>query len=256
MTVHLIIPDQHAQPDVPNAHASLIGHLINSIHPDVVINIGDAADMPSLCSYDRGTRAFEGRRYKRDISAAIEYQDRLWAPVKKQKKKMPRRVLLIGNHEQRIVKATQISPELEGTIGLGDLQYEQYYDQVVPYVGATPGIIAIDGVEYAHYFVSGVMGRPIGGLHPAASLLSTRHVSSTCGHLHLADYSIRNAGESAKIMGCFAGCYQDFDPEFAGVSAKLWWSGVVVKRFVNAGEYDIQFISLNSLKEAFKNETD
>lgn len=253
MITHLVIPDQHAHPDYHNERAFLIGHLIASIKPNVVINIGDGADMPSLSSYDKGTRGYEGRRYGHDIDAAVDFQDRLWDPVRRQKRKKPHRVYLIGNHEQRIEKATQTSPELHGTIGLSDLQLDSYYDTIVPYQGNTPGIINIDGVDYAHFFVSGVMGRPISGEHPATSLLTKRFASSTCGHLHLADYSIRTAGSDKKIMGCFTGMFMDYTPAYAGNVANLWWSGVIVKRFHNAGEYDVQFISIDTLRKAFKN---
>ena len=64
---HLIIPDPHAHPDFHNERADWLGKLIKYLKPDVVINIGDAADMPSLCSYDKCTRAFGVRSYRKDI---------------------------------------------------------------------------------------------------------------------------------------------------------------------------------------------
>jgi hypothetical protein len=62
MTTHLVIPDQHAHPDFHNKRADWLGQLIKELRPDVVINIGDAADMPSLSSYDKGTKGFQGRK--------------------------------------------------------------------------------------------------------------------------------------------------------------------------------------------------
>jgi hypothetical protein len=38
--------------------------------PDVIVQIGDWADMPSLSLYDKGKRCYEGRRYVKDIDAA------------------------------------------------------------------------------------------------------------------------------------------------------------------------------------------
>jgi hypothetical protein len=39
--------------------------------PDVVVNIGDFADMPSLSTHDKvGSKYFEGKRYKDDIAFA------------------------------------------------------------------------------------------------------------------------------------------------------------------------------------------
>lgn len=253
MTTHLVIPDSHAHPNHNNDRADWLAQLIIDIRPDVVVHIGDSADMPSLSSYDKGKRGFIGRTYRRDIEAHLEFQDRLWSPVRGRKKRLPRTVFCIGNHEQRIHKALDLSPELVGTIGFEDLQLRQWYDDVVPYEGSTPGVIEVDGIEYAHYFISGVMGRPIGGQHPAYSLISRRHVSSTCGHSHLADLHYDTAGSNRKVMGAVAGCYQDYHADWAGESNKLWWRGVLVKHNVEGGTYDPQWISIEALKREYAN---
>ena len=88
--VHLVVPDSHAHPDYSNERYDWLAELILDIKPDVVIDIGDWFDMPSLCSYDRGTKGFEGRRYQKDIAAGIEAQDRMLTRLRKQKKKLPR----------------------------------------------------------------------------------------------------------------------------------------------------------------------
>jgi hypothetical protein len=179
---HLIIPDPHAHWRHDNSRAELLANLIIDVRPDVVINMGDQWDMPSLSSYDKGLRSFQGRTYQADIAAGLDFSDRLWTPVKARKKKLPRRVFLIGNHEQRIDRALELSPELQGTVAYSDLELEKDYDEVVPYTGKnTPGIIEIDGITYAHYLVSGVLGRPISGEHPAYTLLSKQFTSCTVG---------------------------------------------------------------------------
>lgn len=253
MSTHLIIPDYHAKPGDDNRRADWLAKLIIDVKPDVVVNIGDQADMPSLCSYDRSTRAFVGRTYSDDIAAHNEAQERIWEPVRRRKKKLPRSVFLIGNHEQRINKALDASHELEGTISLNDLDLDTYYDDVVPYTGNTPGSIAIDGIVYAHYFISGVMGRPVGGTHPAHSLISKLHHSCTSGHLHLADWSTTTTVLGNRVQGLFCGTYQEVEPEtsWAGAASSLWWNGVVVKRNVDRGNYDLQMISIDTMKKEY-----
>ena len=108
MKVHLVIPDAHAHPDHPNNRADYVGRLIAELKPDVVVDLGDTADFPSLSSYDKGKRSFAGRSYRRDIDSHNEYQDRLWHPIKRAKRRMPLRVRLIGNHEQRIDRVLDI----------------------------------------------------------------------------------------------------------------------------------------------------
>jgi hypothetical protein len=102
---HVILPDPHAKPGVSNRRAEWAGKFINDIRPDTVVSLGDVCDFESLCSYDKGRKSFQGRTYKADIDAHSDFQDRLWSVVRKAKKRLPRRITLIGNHEQRITRA-------------------------------------------------------------------------------------------------------------------------------------------------------
>lgn len=249
---HLVIPDTHAHYKYNNKRAEYLGRFIAELKPDVVIHLGDSADMPSLAGFDKGKKSFQGRTYRADIDAHLDFQDKLWNEVRKTKKKLPYRVMLEGNHEHRITRAIELQPELEGTIGLSDLQVSRYYDHFVPYDGGTPGVFKVDGVHYAHYFISGVMGRAISGEHPAYSLLTKQYTSCTAGHLHLLDHSIRTNADGSKIHGLLAGVYQDYESDWAGEANKLWWRGVVLKRNVDGrGNYDPAFISLEYLKKHY-----
>lgn len=251
---HLVIPDQHAHPDFDNSRADLLGKLIKDIKPDVVINLGDAADLASLSSYDKGKASFHGRNYEKDINAHLDFQDRMWYPIKKSKKKQPYRIVLEGNHEYRIKRAIDLSPELEGErfgVSFKDLAFGDYYHEVVEYNGGTPGIYTIDGVSYAHYFITGVSGRPIGGEHHAYSLLTKNFTSCTCGHSHTVDWAVRTTTDGEKIMGCVAGVYQDYQSGWAGHINDYWWSGVVLKKGVDNGNYSPQFISLEQLRKEY-----
>lgn len=248
---HLILPDPHAHPNFNNDRAVWVGALIRDIKPDVVVVLGDTADMPSLSAYDKGKRSFIGRTYRADINAHADFQDRLWTTVKKGKKKLPRRATLLGNHENRIERAIDIQPELDGTISLNDLQLEDYYDDIIHYTGRTPGSISIDGVHYSHFMVSGNMGQPIAGEHPAYTILSKHHASCTVGHSHVYDACNRATADGRKIYGLVAGCYIDYRPDWAGDVSRLWWSGCFVKRGVERGQYDLECISINRLRKEY-----
>jgi hypothetical protein len=78
---HLVIPDPHAHFQHHNKRAEWLGKLILDIKPDAVINIGDTWDMPSLSHYDKGRKGFQGRTYRADIDAGIDFNDRLWSTV-------------------------------------------------------------------------------------------------------------------------------------------------------------------------------
>ena len=103
--------------------------------PECVVCLGDLADLPSLSSYDRGTKGFEGRRYKKDIQSAVEAQELLFEEMNRfnarkrrngKKQYRPRLVMCLGNHEDRITRATNSQAELDGAIGIKDLQYEGF----------------------------------------------------------------------------------------------------------------------------------
>ena len=247
----LVIPDQHAHPKYHNERAVWLGKFIRDVKPDLVVNMGDGADMPSLCSYDKGKKSFQGRTYKQDIDSHLDFQDRVWSTVREGKKKLPRRVYLHGNHENRIARAIELQPELEGTISFDDLELSEWYDTIVPYSGSTPGSVFIEGVRFAHYIVSGTMGRPISGEHHAHSLLTKTHNSCVVAHSHCFDYCVRTKGDGKKILGLVAGCYQDYDSDFAGGANLYWDRGLFLLNNLVDGTYDLQTVSLTKLKEEY-----
>ena len=251
MTTHLVIPDQHVHPDHNNDRFEWLGRLIIDLRPDVVINMGDMADMPSLSSYDKGTTSFEGKRYSKDVASVFDAHQRVISPLRKTKKKMPRMVFTIGNHEQRINKVVNADSRLEGTVGMKDLLLEEWGWEVYPFLEP----VIIDGIAYAHYFTSGVMGRPIGGENPAKSLLNKQHMSATAGHTHTLDFaSTVNAGGS-RLMGLVCGAYVDYPSSWNNAQSEaLWWSGVVIKRNVDKGTYDPQFVSIETLRKEYSND--
>lgn len=251
--IHLIVGDTHAHPDYDNSRADLLAGLINDLRPDVYVHIGDSADMASLSTYDRGLSYFVGRNYKDDVNAHLEFEDRVWGPVRRQKKKLPYRVFCIGNHEDRISRALSKSPELTGAISMKDLQLETFYDTVVPYEGhGTPGVIDVDGVDYAHYVVAGISGRPLASVHQGFQLLQKRHKSTTVGHSHVFSYDVQKYQKgNSTLHGLSLPCFVDYPVSWAGNVTDLWSRGVVIKRGVENGNYDMEFISMNRLKEIY-----
>lgn len=247
---HLIIPDAHATPGHSLDRFKWLGKVIRAEAPDVVISMGDWADMASLSLYDVGKKSFEGQRYVLDVDAARTSQDYMFNEVAKMTKK-PRFIQLEGNHEHRIERATNDDPKLDGLLSISDLQYENYGWELVRYRGSTPGVIVVDGIAYAHYFTSGVMGRPVSGVKPAYTLLQKQHMSCTAGHTHVFDMAIQTTADDRKIMGCVAGVYTDEELSYAGNSNDLWWRGLLLKEYVNEGTYDMRQISLHSIKKDF-----
>jgi hypothetical protein len=258
MKTHLVIPDSHAKPDVVNHRFELLGRLIVDIQPDVIVNIGDMADMESLCSYDKGTKSFEGRRYKADVDAVIDAQTRMFLATKihnenqrrnKKKKYTPELHMCLGNHENRINRVVEHQPELDGTIGVEDLQYAEFGWVVHPFMSP----VSIDGILYSHYFTSGIMGKAISGVHIGHTLIQKKFKSCTQGHSHILDYKLATAGDGTRLQGLSVGCFLEKDQyeSYAGEESNaMWWRGVVVKHITTNG-YDPEFISIERLEEMY-----
>lgn len=184
MSKILVLPDVQAKPGTDFTYLNKIGRYMVDKKPDTVVCLGDFADMPSLSSYDQGKKSFEGRRYIADIEAAKDamcaFLSPLWefnAKAKKNKEKQyhPRMVLTLGNHENRINRAVNDDPKLEGVLSVDALGYEGMGWEVVPFLD----VIVIDGVAFSHYFVTGLMGRPVTS---AAACLTKKHQSVIQGH--------------------------------------------------------------------------
>ena len=88
MKKHLVIGDTQVKPGISISYLTWIGRYIVDKQPDVIVMIGDFADMPSLSSYDVGKKSFEGRTYKADIKAAHKGMDALLTPMRELNKRL------------------------------------------------------------------------------------------------------------------------------------------------------------------------
>ena len=227
-----------------------IGQYIVDRQPDVIVNIGDFADMPSLSSWDRGKKAFEGRRVIEDIKAVHRGMDALMKPLadhNKRKKlwreKMyrPQLVMTLGNHEDRINRAVEGSAEYEGFLSIDQLEYEKHGWEVVPFKETK----VIDGIAYSHYFYNPMTGRPLGG--QCATRLKTIGHSFSMGHQQTLDYATRFLSNGQQQCGLVAGaCYLHHE-DYKGAQGNYHWRGVIVKHQVKDGAYDPMFVSLDFL---------
>lgn len=243
---HLIIGDSHSDPAVPNDRFDWLGKLIADVRPDVVVDIGDQADMGSLSHYDEGKRSSEGRRYQKDINHSIDARERINHQLRGLAKR-PRRIVTLGNHEYRIVKATDNDPKLDGFMSTSDLRVEELgweqFDFGVP--------AFVDGIGYCHYFPSGINGRPVGGMHLASALIRLGLMSGVQGHSHTFDYAERTRSDGMKVLGMSVGCYFDHFMEWAGASNSIYWRGIVVLRDIVDGYGQVEKISIDSIRREY-----
>ena len=249
MSVHLVIPDVQAKPGIDFTYLENIGKYMVEKKPDVVVCIGDFADMPSLSSYDKGKKSFEGRRYLNDIQASHEAMSALLEPLynfnynaKRNGKKQyrPKMVLTMGNHEYRIDRAVNLQPELEGVLDTEHLKYKEFGWEVHPFLE----VVHIDGVAYSHYFTSGVLGRPVTS---SRALLTKKHQSCVMGHVQTMALSTDYRADGTPILGLFAGCCYEHDEDYLGPQGNAHFRGIHMLYEVNNGSFYHHAVTLNYL---------
>lgn len=242
---HLVIGDAHAKPGQDLSRFTWLGRMIAELRPDVVVNIGDWTDMPSLSSYDIGKRCYEGRRYEADIGAGREGQRLLHREIDDIPGYRPLLVAVGGNHDfARIDRLTNDLPQLQGAVGVQDLGWAERGWLQVPFLHP----FTIDGCTYAHYFVSGVMGRAIGGVNPGRAMLMAQHSTVIAGHSHLLSHASLTTATGSRIHGLQVGCYFDEEEGYAGPANALWWRGIVVLRDVRDGDFDLETWSMGRIR--------
>lgn len=253
MAKHLIIPDCQVKPDVPLDHLEWAGRYIVDKQPDVIVQIGDWADMESLGMYDVGKKSFEGRRYALDIEAAHKGMDLLLSPIKefnararrnKEKQYHPRMVLTLGNHEDRISRVLESDPKWEGMISLEDLKYEEYGWEVYPYLEP----VIIDGVAYCHFFTSGTMGKPVTS---AAAMMSKKHQSCVMGHVQGRQIAYGTRADGTQMTALFVGGFYLHDEEYLKWQGNKHWRGLWMLHEVKDGSFDEMPVSIGYLQKKY-----
>lgn len=248
MQTHLVIPDTQVKPGVPIDHLYWISEYIEERDPDVVIHLGDHWDMPSLSSYDKpGSKSMEGRRYREDVEAGNEGMRALDSAERrenkrraKNKKSLKRRqkFLLRGNHEERILRAIESDPRLEGVIGYHDLESPGW--ETVEFLE----VLELSGVWYSHYFYNPMTGRPFTGT--VDNRLRQIGHSFTMGHQQTYLQATRYVGNQQQ-RGLIAGACYLHDEDYKGPQGNNHWRGVIVKHEVQGGAYDLMEVSLDYL---------
>lgn len=253
MAKHMMIPDTQVKRGVPLDHLRWAGEYMVDKKPDVVVMIGDFADMPSLSSYDVGHKSFEGRRYTEDIKAAHFGMETLLTPLweynakaikNHERRYNPRLVMCMGNHEHRITKATDQDPKLDGVLSLSDLQYEEFGWEVHPFLAP----VNIDGIMYSHYFPSGQMGRPCAS---ARAMLTRYHMSCVCGHQQGRDIAYGKRADGKGITALIAGSFYLHHEDYLSPFTNQHWRGIYIFHEVEDGQFDEMAISAAYLSRRY-----
>lgn len=249
----LVIGDLQTQPNTDMLHILCIGRYWLAKKPSTVVLIGDFADMASLSSYDKGKRSYEGARYKNDIEASITAMKILLSPIieyNKSREKQglslykPKMILTLGNHEDRIDRATQVDPMLYGTISIEDLKYKEFGWEVHPFLD----VVVLNNIAFSHYFGSGSKNLPCG---TAQQQLNKMHMSCIAGHQQGRQTATTKRADGKRMTSIIAGSSYDFDLPYLGLQGNKHWRGIIMLHNVEDGEFDEVYVPINYLKERY-----
>ena len=243
---HFIIPDTQCKPGAPMDHLLWIGKAIRDYKPDVVIHLGDHWDFESLSTYAPPEAAsMEGLTYEADLQAG---NDGLKLLHKGMGGWTGRKVLLRGNHCDRLTRYLERNKKLSGAMGFHQFNDRSLGWEVVDYHCGSPGQIVVDGVIYAHYFAAVNTGRAIGGT--ANNKLNHVGTSFVQGHVQGYEVGTKQYATGVVRKGIVAGSAYLHDENYKG-QANAHWRGVVVLNEVRDGEYCEMPLTLDYLSRKY-----
>jgi hypothetical protein len=252
----MVIPDTQVKPGVNTDHLEWAGKYAVKMKPDVIVHLGDHADFPSLSMWDKkGGKQMEGKRIMADFDAANDAWARLNAPIDKEIARLkrgkrrswsPRRVITLGNHEDRVTRFVNSDAAWDGVIDLDMLDYERSGWEVYPYLQP----VEIEGIAFVHLVCSGIMGRSITS---ARAGLSKRHQSFVQGHCQLRDLAETTDVMGRRQTGLIAGIFYSHDEAYLNpqTGTDNTWSGIWMLHDCKDGEFDYMPVSMNFLREKY-----
>lgn len=248
-----VVPDTQCKPGHDFEYLVRVGEYLAEKKPDVIVHLGDHFDMPSLSSYDYGKKSFEGRRYLADIEAGnAGMRSLFWAInrdniIRKRNKKAPyspRKVFLMGNHENRINRAVEGDAKLEGVLSTDHLDLSNF-DEVKPFLE----VAVIEGIAFSHYFVTGVAGRPAS---TAAAQFRKTNMSCISGHQQGLQIHTGSRADGALLTSIIAGSCYEHEEDYMGPQGNKHWRGFLMLHDVKDGQFDLMPVSLEYINKRYK----
>jgi hypothetical protein len=250
---HLFIPDTQIKPGIGLEHIEWAARYAAVKRPDVIVIAGDWYDMPSLSSYDEGKLSAEGRRVADDLAAGAAGLELFERTLRRHAPRSyrPRKIVTLGNHEDRICRAIEVNAKLEGVLSLDDLAFKRHGWQVVPFLKP----ITVDGITYAHYFPIGPNGRVVANRcgAPSARAQATR-MMRTCvaGHKQGKDVAeVYTPGRT--VRGVIAGSFYRHEERYLTAMGDTYWRGILVFNDIQRerGEFELCEVSMCYLRRRF-----
>jgi len=106
----------------------------------------------------------------------------------------------------------------------------------------------LDGVAYSHYFVSGLLGRPV---TTAAACLAKKHMSCIQGHQQGLQIHTGHRADGNPITSVIAGSFYEHNEDYMGPQGNKHWRGFLMLYEVNEGSFDLMTVSMKFLNQKY-----
>lgn len=244
-----LIPDTQVKPDVPTNHLGAAGNYVVDKKPDVIVHIGDHWDLPSLSSYEKkGSKYFEGKRVIKDIQAGNDAMDEFNRPIEEYNAKMrrmhekqykPRKIFCMGNHEDRIFRAIQADPALDGLLSYDLLNLKGW--EVHPFLD----IVEIEKVWFSHYFINTLSLKKNVICGTIDNKLQKVGNSFVMGHQQTLQFGAHYTNAGTAHIGMVAGAFYQHHEDYMGRQGNHHWRGAAMLNQLINGEFDPMFLSID-----------
>ena len=238
-----VIPDTQVKGGISLDYIHWIGSYIKRKKPDIIVMIGDWYDMEALSTYDKGQLSAEGKRVKKDIEAGDKAVEILESYIDYK----PRKVITLGNHEERIDRFVNYNPAFEGFIGTDKLAFHKYGWEVAKFLQP----VNICGINFVHYLQNPMTGKPLGGT--ALNRLKAVGESFVMGHQQTYDFCQRPLQLSGNHqIGLIVGACYHHDESYKGVQGNHHFRGCVMLYECANGYAMHKAITLQHMKEVYE----
>lgn len=249
VTKIVAIGDTHDQPGMSKERFKWIARHCGEVMPDRVVHIGDLADFGSVSGHEQpGTVAHAERpRFMDDLESLEEALALFHNEIRNCDFAME---LTCGNHEDRITRFENKTPETKGAL------YSQFEEMVSRYRWRCHdyGVpIFIDGCCFIHTPMN-QMGKPYGGKTSENQIANDATYSLVYGHTHKAVFKKApkiGINNSIEVLNLGSAMPWNFVAPYAGTATSGWSYGICELKIRAGHIVSHNFIDMLELEELY-----
>lgn len=242
-----VIPDTQDKPGAPKDNADWFGAWVRDRKPQVVVHLGDGPDMGSCSTHDEpGSLAAEGRSLEDDLSSWREWLGRFKKACGPWR---GRKVVCLGNHENRLERFRNNNPSLRHTHTRDPFGYLEYGWEVQPFLSP----VVIQGIAFAHFFPRSATGKVMqtkNGAPNALTMVRREMRSCVAGHTQGLDVACLTVG-GRTLRGVIAGSAYLHTEDYLSPQGQGHWAGVLELNEAADGYFDLVEVSLEYLCRSY-----